>query len=226
MMEQFNSNHFLIVDDFLEEDDIYALEQEANSVPDRQWKSFKRNNTQFKECLDLEVLPECTQLLEKLHSAKFLRWLSSVTGIEKLLPDPYLIGGGYLKSDRNDMLGSHLDFNWNDTIKMYRRLTLTIYLTSNWQSEWGGNLCFFDEQNQNKIAEIEYKYNRAVLWKDRELNFHGYPDPLTCPDSVSRKAFLLFYYTNETSSPLESNPPHRSLYWYDRDNNSPYDIRQ
>jgi len=35
------------------------------------------------------------QLVHYLNSEPFLLWLSELTGIPHLMPDPYLIGGGY-----------------------------------------------------------------------------------------------------------------------------------
>jgi hypothetical protein len=224
---QFNSGKHknLIFDNFLPESIVASLSHETDRVSEENWKLFQRNQTSFQECVNLSILPEFVKLLGELHSKLFLEWLGNITGIDRLLPDPYMIGGGYLRSGQGDCLLPHVDFNWNDHIRMYRCLTLLIYITPNWKSEWGGNLKFFDDDNNKVIQEVDYTYNRAVLWKDQYPNYHGYPEKINCPKGVYRKSLILFYYTNDTSTFNKNDPPHRSLYWFDKEKNKPYDIR-
>ena len=56
------------------------------------------------------------------------------------------------------------------------------------------------------------------------LIYHGYPDPMTCPEDQSRKGIRLFYYQSKSKPDVE-DPPHRSLYLFDEKERLPYDIR-
>jgi hypothetical protein len=47
---------------------------------------------------------------------------------------------------------------------------------------------------EQRIAPL---YNRAVLFRTDERSFHGYPDPLRCPDGVIRKSLALYYFSEE-----------------------------
>ena len=64
-----------------------------------------------------------------------------------------------------------------------------------------------------------------LVWNYHNLVYHGYPDPMTCPEDQSRKGMRLFYYQSR-SKPDAENPPHRSLYWFNSKEKLPYDIRQ
>ena len=40
------------------------------------------------------------------------------------------------------------------------------------------------------------KFNRVVIFTTTETSFHGHPEPLSCPEHMSRKSLALYYYTN------------------------------
>ena len=53
----------------------------------------------------------CTQLLFiYLNSKPFLKRLEKLTGIPKLIPDPYFLGGGLHCLPQNGKLNMHIDF--------------------------------------------------------------------------------------------------------------------
>lgn len=227
-VDQLNSNFknsepvsMLIIDNFLPNHVAKKLSLEIDSVNSDLCRKFTRNGSYMEECNDLSIMTDAQPVIAELHSQTFMKWLSQVTGIQYLLPDPYLVGAGYSRSFRGDSLKNHVDFNWNNSIKLYRKLTLIVYLTKEWREEWGGHLEFtsFDQQ---KINKIDVKWNRAVIWQHHEHCLHGYPEPIVCPDDNSRKTLRLFYYVSD-QSPLEKQPAHRSLYWYDNKLNTPTD---
>lgn len=213
----------IIIDDFLPEETAKKLSLEIDKVDKSICRKFTRNGSYMEECNSLGNMQEAQPVIAELHSQTFMNWLSRVTGIKYLLPDPYLVGAGYSRSFREDSLKNHVDFNWNDSIKLYRKLTLIVYLTEDWKEEWGGHLEFtsFDQQ---KINKINIKWNRAVIWQHHEECFHGYPEPINCPEESSRKTLRLFYYVSNQTPSIEQ-PAHRSLYWYDPTTSTPIDHR-
>lgn len=214
----------IVLDDFFPDDIAKNLSKEIDSIDKDLYKRFTRNGSYMEECNNLSLMPYAQDAIGQLHSQTFMNWLNRLTGISHLIPDPYLIGAGYSRSFNGDSLKNHIDFNWNDTIKLYRALTLIIYLSEDWQNEWGGNLAFSRFDDQEKINEIFIKWNRAIIWQHHENCFHGYPKPINCPDGQSRKTLRLFYYVSN-QEPLADQPPHRSLYWYDLQNQKPIDDR-
>lgn len=214
----------IVLDDFFPENTAKCLSKEIDSIDKDLCRKFTRNRSYMEECNDLSLMPSAQDVIGQLHSQSFMNWLNKVTGIDYLIPDPYLIGAGYSRSFKGDCLKNHIDFNWNDTIKLYRALTLIVYLSEGWQEEWGGNLEFSSFENLKYINKVFNKWNRAIIWQHHENCFHGYTEPINCPVEQSRKTLRIFYYVSN-QEPLADRSPHRSLYWYDLKNKRPIDDR-
>src|SRR5688572_23077766 len=87
---------------------------------------------------DLSRLPPTARrLIEDLISADFLGFLERLTGIEGLIPDPYLEGGGIHQIGTGGYLKIHTDFNYHSHLRLHRRLNLLLYLNPGWRPEWG-----------------------------------------------------------------------------------------
>lgn len=209
---------------FLPTDTAYILNKECNFIPLKLWKKFTRKGSHMVEYNDIPNMPQGSQVVNYLNSGPFLKYLEELTGIPSLLPDPHLIGSGYSRSFKGDTLKVHTDFNWNEELKLHRALSLIIYITPNWEKEWGGGLEFY-----NKDRVLTYKadclFNTALLWKYDKFGYHGYEDPISCPNNLSRNTLRLFYYVSD-SQHKKDDPPHRSLYWFDPETNLPYDKKE
>lgn len=213
----------IVLDNFLPKDTALNLEKEADSIPDIYWNDFTRRGSYMRECNQMQFAPEAQNFVSQMHSSLGMEWLTSLTGIKDLLPDPYLTGAAYSKSYSGDCLKMHTDFNWNDKLKLHRMLSVIIYLNSHWEKEWGGELKFNDFYNDKTVQSVEPLFNRAIIWRYHKRGFHGFPEPLRCPSGESRKTFRLFFYVSE-ANPKADDRPHRSLYWYDKELEEPYDI--
>lgn len=211
------------LNDFLPPDFAFRMFTEAQTVPDEHWTRFTRNKSFMKECIKLEHCPVAEEFVNAMHSAAGMKWLSEVTGIPHLLGDPYIVGAGYSKSWAGDSLKLHTDFNWNDKLKLHRAASLIVYLTPDWNPEWGGDLQFWDFNREKIVSKVNCTFNNCVIWQHHKRGFHGYPDPITCPPDTHRTTFRLMFYTSEANYDPQDRP-HRSLYWFDRDADEPYDI--
>lgn len=159
-----------------------------------------------------ERFPEpMRRAIHDLNSGPFLRFLERTSGIEHLLPDPHLVGGGIHLSRRGDHLGIHADFNWHEGLQAHRRLNLLIYLTPEWKPEYGGELELWDTSATRRVRSIAPEFNRAVLFATRSDTFHGHPAPWAAPDGVYRQSIALYYYTTQRPTD-ELRPAHGTLY--------------
>src|SRR5688572_10423332 len=79
-------------------------------------------------------------LIYSLNSSAFLQFLERLTGIQGLVPDPHLWGGGLHQILPGGKLAVHADFNNYPHFKLDRRLNVLVYLNRDWQEEWGGQL--------------------------------------------------------------------------------------
>ncbi|HET8898477.1 MAG TPA: 2OG-Fe(II) oxygenase [Rhodanobacteraceae bacterium] len=147
-----------------------------------------------------------------LNAGPFVRYLEALTGIEHLLPDPHLVGGGLHLSRQGDHLGIHADFNWHEGLRAHRRLNLLIYLTPHaWQADWGGALELWQTDASAHVVTIAPEFNRAVLFATRSDTFHGHPAPWAAPAGIHRQSIALYYYTTERPDE-EIRPAHSTLY--------------
>lgn len=135
------------------------------------------------------------ELFNFFNSAPVLKFLEGVSGIKGLLPDPYFMGGGFHEIAKGGMLGIHADFRLNKPLNLARRLNMLIYLNKDWNEEWGGQLELWDRQKTGKVVEVFPHHNRCVIFNTDADTFHGHPDPLNCPSSVTRRSIALYYYT-------------------------------
>ena len=82
--------------------------------------------------------PATWKLVHSFNSGAFVAFLEVLTGINRLIADPHLRGGGVHVIRRGGKLGVHADFNYYEHVKVYRRLKLLLYLNREWNEEWGG----------------------------------------------------------------------------------------
>lgn len=163
------------------------------------WIQYKHYNENKLGNTRREHFPETIgQVVDELCSPRFVDWLSQLTGIEGLMADPSLEGGGMHQTERGGFLNIHADFtmhhhktNWR------RRCNLILFLNPGWQEEWRGALELWDRGMKRSEEEVLPRLNHAVLFNTDEDSYHGYPDPIQCPAGVTRKSLALYYYTEE-----------------------------
>ncbi len=144
---------------------------------------------------------------------RFLRLMTEITGINSLIADPDLVGGGLHQSLPGAFLDVHVDYNVHPKWKWHRRLNLLLYLNRDWRPEYKGNLELWDMERNTCVAEIEPLFNRAVLFETSKVSYHGHPQPLACPPGMTRKSLAVYYFSEareDGSSEPESNTQYRN----------------
>ena len=172
------------------------------------YEGFEKKIATSKEQL---LPPLVRRTLQELNTAPFIAFLEALTGIEGLVPDPHMLGGGIHLSRPGDLLGIHADFNWHPALKLHRRVNLLIYLNPGWDPAWGGDLELWDTAASRCVRTIAPLMNRAVVFNTRSDTFHGHPRPLACPEGVFRPSIAAYYYTAERPAD-EIRDPHNTRY--------------
>jgi 2OG-Fe(II) oxygenase superfamily len=129
-----------------------------------------------------------------LHSAGFLYFLTEVTGVGALLPDPYLSGAGYSVMHEGGKAGVHADPNTDMHCGLRRRLAMLVYLNKAWQPEYGGQLELWNEDGTRCEKVIEPIFNRTVIFEIDDTNFHAVR-PVAFGLGAARKAFAAYFHT-------------------------------
>ena len=165
----------------------------------------KRNNFQVKKFSiqnELKFGPNTLSLFNYLNSQTWLRFLNKITSIEeKLFSDPYHIGGGLHGTIKGGWLKIHSDFKKHPDSNLDRRLNVIVFLNETWDESYGGYLEFWDRNLKTCIKKIPPIINKTVIFSTSDYSNHGHPDPLTCPENMTRKSMAFYYYTN--GRPLE-----------------------
>jgi len=138
------------------------------------------------------------RLILELNSGPVLTWLSELTGIAQLLPDPWLLGGGLHSSGPGGFLIPHVDFHLGSIEHYYRRLNLLVYLNDAWSEANGGALELWDKDRDCIVREIWPAYGRCVIFQTDARSLHGFSKPIAGRD---RNSVALYYYT--ATRPLE-----------------------
>jgi hypothetical protein len=140
--------------------------------------------------------PATRRFLHFLNSQPFLEFLSELTGIPALLPDPFFEGGGCHEILPGGYLKVHADFNKHKLTRLDRRLNVLIYLNHDWREEYGGHFELWDRAMTRCEKKLLPVFNRMAIFTTTDFSYHGHPEPLTCPQDRSRRARALDYYTN------------------------------
>jgi hypothetical protein len=141
--------------------------------------------------------PNSLRLINYLYAKPFLEYLTAVTGIEGLVPDPYLWGAGFHQILRGGKLAVHADFNIHPQMQLYRRLNVLVYLNEDWDTAWKGDLELWTQDMGRCAQTVAPLFNRMVVFSTTDTSYHGHPDPLDCPPDVVRRSLALYYYTFE-----------------------------
>jgi Rps23 Pro-64 3,4-dihydroxylase Tpa1-like proline 4-hydroxylase len=187
----------VVIDDFLPPALLKSVLHEFPQVNSVQWQTFE-NSAEKKLASTHELqMGELTRfLLYQLNSSTFLTFLEQLTGIDGLIPDPHFVGGGLHQIERGGYLKMHVDFNRYDRLKLDRRLNLLIYLNQDWSDAYGGHLELWDQAMTHCGKKILPIFNRCVIFSTTDSSYHGHPEPLTCPEDMTRKSLALYYYSN------------------------------
>ena len=187
------------LEEFLDPALARALAQEFPAPSSQAWIQYKHLNENKAGLTKRELFPPLLgKVADELNSPDFLAWLSELTGIPNLVADPSLEGGGLHQSARGGFLNVHADFTMHHHHKNWRRrVNLIVYLNPDWRLDWGGAIELWDKQMQRCVVSVPPLLNHAVIFSTDETSYHGFPEKLACPETVSRKSLALYYYTVE-----------------------------
>jgi Rps23 Pro-64 3,4-dihydroxylase Tpa1-like proline 4-hydroxylase len=191
---------YIVIDDFLEDDFVSALLREYPPA-DPAWTNITYSHQKKKFTLTKDFPPSIGEFFAMTSSSEFLDLMSRITGIDSLLPDPELVGGGCHQTVNGGFLDVHIDFNFHPVTHHHRRLNAILYLNKDWRDEYAGFLELWDMQRKERMANIAPIFNRLVIFETNEISYHGHPVPLALPEEMSRKSVAVYYYT--TARPTE-----------------------
>jgi Rps23 Pro-64 3,4-dihydroxylase Tpa1-like proline 4-hydroxylase len=131
-----------------------------------------------------------------IHRGQFVQFLSAVTGIDGLLPDPSLFGGGLHEIPSGGRFSVHTDFNRHPVTALDNRLVFITYLNKDWEASYGGRLELWDAESQQCVSEVVPLFGRSILFAHTPNSLHGHPNPVAAPGDRPRRSVAAYFYTN------------------------------
>jgi hypothetical protein len=201
----------IVIDDFLEPAAVNAAIVEFPPVDPERWNNYLHvNERKFSNTDPSTWGPTLQRILESLNSPRFVEFVGQLLGVENLIADPSLEGGGLHQSARGGFLNIHADFtvhphhrNWQ------RRANILLYFNEGWRPEYGGDLELWSADMKRCVERVSPTANRALIFTTDPTSFHGHPEPMLCPEGVARRSLALYYFSVE-QDPMVRSTEYRS----------------
>ena len=189
----------IVIDEVLRPEAFRAAVDGFPGIDDEFWKGYLHVN-ETKYC---NVYPETWAdslrgVAREFTSPEFVAYLEELTGIEGLIPDWSMDGGGLHQTMRGGHLNIHADFTTHHVHENWaRRVNILLYLNEEWHDDWGGKLELWDKDMTSCQDRVTPQGNRMLVFSTSFDSFHGHPDGLTCPPDQARRSMALYYFTEE-----------------------------
>ena len=207
----------VVIDGFLDESACEALLRDFPPFSDR-YARDEHGGVGRKAVVEsaAAVSPFYREFHAYINSPPFLTAMEALTGIDALIADPTLFGGGTHENLEGQGLNVHIDFNIDERRMLHRRVNLLIYLNKEWDEAWGGAIELHSDPFNPRVdqcASYLPLFNRAVLFETNEYSWHGFRRIALPADKkhLSRKSFSIYLYTKDR--PVEEVvAPHTTFY--------------
>lgn len=189
----------IVIDNFFKSEVAEKLASEFPEYDSPVWHAYYNNAIERKKTSNhWDKFPKQTYAVFHYLCTDFNYLVTKITGNYQVQADIGLHGGGWHAHKTNGKLNVHLDYSLHPKLELERHYNLIVYITPNWNPEWGGGLEIWShnhETNQPKeqVGVIENKFNRAVLFDTTQHSWHGLPKDLNCPEGIMRQSLAVYY---------------------------------
>ncbi|MDP9100846.1 MAG: 2OG-Fe(II) oxygenase [Actinomycetota bacterium] len=172
------------------------------SFPDPTWSGWSSLGDSYQRgkrvCRDIDVMPALPRaMLAELAAPAFLSFLERVSGIARLLPDPYLEGGGLHCTTAGGRLSRHTDFHLYPRLGLFRQINVLVYLNPGWRPSDGGQLHLYRAGEATPAVTVDPEYGRCVIFRTDDASEHAV-EPLS-EAAPPRRSLATYYYTSAES---------------------------
>jgi hypothetical protein len=163
--------------------------------------------------------PAARDIQSLFCTPQFVSFVEELTGISDLTPDPTHFFGGLHVSPPGAFQALHLDFRVHPITGMFHRVNVLVYLNSDWQDAYGGQLELWESDKTACAKSILPVAGRVVIFETTPSSFHGVPEPIRCPPGRARLSLASYFYTdtpgaNDQRQPYFLRPKRPQDPWY------------
>jgi hypothetical protein len=166
------------------------------------WTAHYNNDIEVKKaCSHWDKFPrQIYNALFSMCSTEFSDFLFRIVN-KHIYADYGLHGGGLHAHTTAGKLNVHRDYSVHPKLNLQRNYNIIVYMTPDWNPEWGGGLELWTHNYQTdkpekKYTTVENKFNRAVLFDTTQHSWHGLPETLNCPEGLQRQSLAVYYLSN------------------------------
>lgn len=191
----------IVLDDVLRRPAFDAAVADFPGIDDEFWRGYVHvNETKFSNTQTDTWASSLQDVAHEFCSPEFVSYLEKLTGIDHLIPDYTMDGGGLHMTKRGGHLNIHADFSTHHTHETWaRRVNILLYLNEEWHDDWGGKLELWDKDMTACQGRVTPAGNRMLVFTTSDDSFHGHPDGLTCPPDMARRSLAMYYFTEEAA---------------------------
>lgn len=201
----------IVFDDVLTTEAFASAVGDFPAIEDPFWKGYLHvNETKYSNTQPDSWAESLQAIAQEFCSPQFVAFLEKLTGLEGLIPDYTMDGGGLHQTLRGGHLNIHADFTTHHQHPDWaRRINILLYLNEEWPDEWGGKLELWDPEMTACHGKVTPAGNRMLVFTTSADSFHGHPDGLTCPPDQARRSLAMYYFTQE-DAPVRKSTNYRA----------------
>jgi hypothetical protein len=185
----------LVIDGLFPPDRLRPVAADFDAAPAGIWRNIQSGLQRKRATPPDSPLPASVQdYFNTLNSGPFIRFLSDITGIANLIPDPALHGGGMHEVGEGGAFEIHIDFEQHPRTFLNNRLVVITYLNDDWLAEDGGNLELWDTRPPRCAQSLAPIFGRTVILEQSRRAAHGHPQPIR--QGRKRRSVTAYFYTN------------------------------
>ena len=143
-----------------------------------------------------EMGPASQMYFNLVNSGLFTQILTDILGVDHLIADGELYGGGMHETREGGRFNIHRDFDRHKVTALNNEMVLITYLNKNWNPEWSGALELWDREGKKCVKVVQPDFGRTIIMRHLDHSYHGHPHPLTPPAGVTRRSIATYYYSN------------------------------
>lgn len=201
--------NYVVIDNFLSEEDALALSREFPSYDNEFWYSYD-NPLEIKKAsnnwnmFETKTYQFFTHVLSDSFTQKVEILLYGESD-NKLKGDIGLHGGGFHTHKSGGKLNPHLDYSIHPKLGLQRTINLILYINPEWRPEYGGALGLWEHNSETGkpgklVKKVDCVFNRAILFNTTQNSWHGICNEITAPGNLTRNSLATYYLAEPTKN--------------------------